>query len=214
MSKLNYHKFKHFIWNKYFISPISFDKYFISYNYKYKTIWFRTYKVASRTIRGHFEANSEAGQDIYSSEVGYLPASIKNYYKFAFVRNPMDKFISAYKDKVLRNNYFKFPPPQYTEMQKLEKFLDWLEVQDLRTMDEHFRPQFLMVNVNNLDFLGRFENFQEDFSKLCSTVGLPVFDFPKKNRGNSKEMPIDDNMKRRIKALYEMDFRVFYPGYL
>lgn len=211
---MNYHKFKHFYWNKYLVTPFSNNKYFLSYNYKYKTVWFRTYKVASRTIRRHFEEYSGDELDIYSSEVGYLPGLFHGFYKFAFVRDPLSKFLSAYGDKVLDKNYFKFPAQQYDRMKNPERFMEWLEAQNIRKLDEHFRPQFLMIDVNNLDFLGRFESFQEDFARLCETVSLPVKDFPRRNSAILTKITLSKQVEHRVKQFYNMDYKVFYPHLL
>ena len=60
----------------------------MSYSYRYKAIWFRNYKVASRTINNYLTADSKPGALIYGSAMPYSKWSVRNYYKFAFVRNP------------------------------------------------------------------------------------------------------------------------------
>jgi len=205
------YKLKHFYFNKYLVTPFSNNTYFLSYNYRYKTLWFRNYKVASRTIHKHFTTHSKPGENIYSSEVGYCPALFKNYFKFAFVRNPMDRFLSAYKNKVISENYFGFNPEKHDEMMNPSRFLEWLYNKNPTKMDEHFRPQHTLIDIDNLDFLGRVESFQQDFAKLCRKVGLPVKSFPRHNKSMDIAVNFSKKNKVLIKDIYELDYRIFYP---
>ena len=84
---MNKYKLKHFYKNKYLISLLGKNKYYISYNYKYKCLWFRVAKVASRSINQHFIDNTPEGQYIYSSEVSYLPSDFKEYDHILFFDN-------------------------------------------------------------------------------------------------------------------------------
>lgn len=208
---MNPYKFRHFFFNKYVVSPVARQKYFLSYNYEYHTIWFRTYKVASRTIRAHFEENTPERKDIYSSEVGYVPAFLDSFYKFAFVRDPYTKFISAWKNKVLEQNYFKFSEQEHAEMKDLLKFIDWVEQLDVDNCDEHLRSQNSLIDLNEVDFIGRFETFEDDFKELCRRVGLPVKKMPKRNKSSAKVNQVPEVAAERIRAIYEKDYRIFYP---
>lgn len=209
---MNVYKFRDFYVNKYVVSPLARKTYYLSYNYKYKTLWYRTYKVGSRTIRAHFKENTPGNQDIYSSEVGYLPGIMGSFYKFAFVREPVDKFLSAWKNKVLEKNYFKFSEKEHKRMKDLPKFIDWVESLDIDNCDEHLRSQNSLIDLNEVDFIGRFENFEEDFHKLCRTVGLPIKKIPVKNKSKLKGPQVSSASKRRIVKIYEKDYRIFYPG--
>lgn len=209
---LEKNKIKHFYLNKYFIKPFSIKKYFLSYNYQYNLIWFRVAKAASRTIDLHLRENSLEENYIYGSEVGYLPSCYSNFVKFAFVRNPVDRFLSSWKNKVIDQNYFKFSNNEHAQMQKLENFIVWVESQDINNCDEHIRSQNSLIDITNLDFLGRVESFNEDFKKLASLVNMPVKEVYKKNSSRSSKMDeIDPKLVDKIKSIYEMDVRIFYP---
>ena len=171
---INIYKLKHFYINKYIISPFIGRKYYLSYNYKYNALWFRTYKVASRTIDQHFRENTSENQYIYSSRVGYVPAMFKNYFKFAFVRDPLEKFLSAWKQKVIMTNSFRFSEQEHQNMKKLEHFVDWVETLDINNCDEHLQSQQSMVDLDNIDFIGRFENFEQDFKFVANKLGITI----------------------------------------
>lgn len=105
---INLEKIKHFYINKYLIKPFSKNTYCLCYNYEYNLLWFRVAKAASRTINKHLFEKSPTEKYIYSSEVGYIPATFNNFTKFAFVRNPVERFLSSWQNKVIDQNYFNF----------------------------------------------------------------------------------------------------------
>ena len=212
---MNKYKFKHFYKNKYLISLLGKNKYYISYNYKYKCLWFRVAKVASRSINQHFIDNTPEGQYIYSSEVGYLPSDFKDYMKFSFVRDPLDRFVSCWKNKVLYDNMYAFDEQTHTQMKEIHHFINWVKGQDInKTADEHLRSQHSLIDLNNLDFLGRFENFDQDLEILSKKIGLPLKEAHKMNPSGSKKVELSDADIKQIKSIYELDYRLFYPDQL
>lgn len=206
-------KFKHFFFNKYVVKHFSHKEYFLSYNYKFKTLWYRVPKVASRSINQHFIQNSSEGENLYSGYgVGYIPGMFKNYTKFSFVREPAAKLISAFKNKVLEDNYFRFSAEEHSKMQNLENFLSWIEDHDINTIEKHLRAQHTMIDLNHIDFLGRFENFNEDYSKLCDRIGLPFEETPQLNKTKKRDLSFSASQLSRVHKLYEKDYQLFYPN--
>src|SRR5690606_23426294 len=121
-------------------------------------------------------------QYIYSSAVGYLPAMYKDYFKFAFVRNPVDRFISAWKDKVVNTNYFQFSEEEHRKMKNIGSFITWVRNIGLSDIDDHLKPQCMMIDLRNVDFIGRFERFKQDFAFVANRLG---FDFDQELQLNS-----------------------------
>lgn len=204
-------KIRNFYVNKYLISPFSGRRYFISYDFRHKALWFRNYKVATRSIDHHLKSNCKPGEYIYSSAVGYNPAMYKNYFKFAFVRNPVGRFVSAWKDKVLKQNYFKFPAEQHQDMKNIGNFIGWVEQRNLEICDEHLRAQYALIDLNNVDFLGRFEKFEEDFSHVAKTLEFKSQPDIKLNTTQEIKTDISNANHEDILKLYEKDVRLFYP---
>jgi len=212
---MNLNKFKHFYKNKYLISNFKSKKYHLSYNYKYKCLWFRNYKVASRSIDQHFRDNTPEKQYIYSSNVGYCPSNFKNWYKFSFVREPQDRFISSWKDKVLNQNYYNLDLKLYEDLKELSNFISWVEdikINNINKLDEHLKPQHDLIDLNNIDFLGRFETFDEDFHKLALILNMPVERVHFKNTTKKDIIIVDNKSSERIKELYKLDYDIFYPN--
>ena len=182
----------------------------MSYNYKYKALWYRVPKVASRTINQHFIDHTPTSQYIYSSEVGYFPSMFSQYYKFAFTRQPFDRFISGWKNKVLEMNYYNFPAKEWETMKKLENFIAWVETLDLEKCDEHLRAQYTLIDVDHVDFVGKLENFDMDFKKVADAISLPIHEVYKKNRSNPKSDSVPTELRHRIDLLYKKDNELFY----
>ncbi|PLW94461.1 MAG: hypothetical protein C0592_02705 [Marinilabiliales bacterium] len=207
------YKLKHFYFNKYFLSIFKRKKYFLSYDYKHKALWYRTYKVASRTIDKKLREDAKKGQYIYGSLMAYSPRMFRKYFKFAFVRHPEARFISVWKDKILRQNYFVFPESKWEDMKELDNFLSWVETLNINKCDEHLRAQNALIDLNHVDFVGRLENLNRDFEYLASKIGVSSTELEHLNKTPEKELELTTEQKQRIFNIYRKDFEVFYPGY-
>jgi hypothetical protein len=81
--------------------------------------------------------------------------------------------------------------------------------------DEHLRAQTSIIDIPNMDFIGRFENFDEDFAKVAEKLGTPYEKEVKLNVNRSKKkVELTDDQRRRLQALYRKDYEVFYPELL
>ena len=202
-------KYIHFYFNKYILSLFISKRYFIAYDFNKKVIWYRVAKVGTRSILKLFE--KENGSDfLYPSAIAYNSKFYKKYYKFAFVRNPYDRFVSSWKDKVVERNYFNFPNIELEKMKDLNHFIGWVENQNIEKCDEHIRSQHSLIDVEQLDFLGRFESFNEDFKKVAQELNVELKQVPHLNSTKKKEVTLTSEQKNRIKKIYEKDFLTFY----
>ena len=121
----------------------------------------------------------------------YFPEiNIDEYFKFAFVRNPWDRFVSLYHN-FCGERSAKNEDMSYSGKEKKNKTLFWSSdgFEDFcircerepwdggqMIIDEpHFKPQFNFVSINNkieMDFIGRYENINEDWQELCRHLNI------------------------------------------
>jgi len=126
----------------------------------------------------------------------------KDYFKFTFVRNPWDRMVSAY-------NY------QIGGVPKGNSFSDWLHnfAWDERgnPINKHWLEQHLHVKRDGpmwVDFVGRFENLEEDWKKVCRIIGKE-WELPHKNynRGKPRNMSYIDYYDEDTKWIVAKKFR-------
>lgn len=208
---MNLYKFKHYFKNKYLLTPFAKRRFALSYNYKYKCLWFRTPKVGSRSINQYFLDSTPEDQYIYSSEVGYNSSDFEGWYKFAFVREPIDRFISCWKDKVLNRNFFGFSSQEHEEMKNLDNFISWVEGQNIDETEEHLRSQNALIDLDNLNFLGRLENFEADMQHVADAIGMPLQKSHRKNTSGKREVNLSELQRDRIAKIYAKDYQLLYP---
>lgn len=126
------------------------------------------------------------------TECMMLKKNINNYFKFTFVRNPWDILVSNWSYWKQRNML----PPEVT----FNTYIKNLQELTIEVPEKYFSNSQRKVNVlypqyfyisdwwgnNIMDFVGRFENFQNDFDTICDKIGIPRRIIPRKNSSNHK----------------------------
>lgn len=135
------------------------------------------------------------------------------YFKFTIVRNPWDWLVSRYfwcKDdrryhKHVRSDFKNF-------MHSIGEEADIARVKILnRTLiPQHYR--ILDESENQIvDFVGRFENLQEDFNISCDRIGIPHRKLPHKFKTKHKHYTeyYDDETREIVAEKYAKDIEYF-----
>lgn len=135
------------------------------------------------------------------------------YFKFSFVRNPYERLVSTYI-------YFNY-------INKFD-FKHFLNAIVSNSLDErstrHFLPQHNYIYDKNenilVDFVGRFENLQNDFNHVCSCISMPNTILPHTNKtkkNNHNLGPImaikniaQDLYSRKIRQRYKPRYMDYY----
>ena len=109
-----------------------------------------------------------------------LPASVYDgMFKFAFVRNPWERLVSWYQ--------YVQKTPSHEDCKPGEAFADFAG----RFLHKPRRSQWWMIEDHGgemgLDFVGRFENLNEDISQLCSRIGIEPRALPHRNKMATKD---------------------------
>ena len=114
----------------------------------------------------------------------------RSHFSFSFVRNPFDRLIAAYNNKVIENE----APPQpmqnmgITHGMSFEAFLDVLIDTPLKKYDVHVLPQSQLICIGDQivpKFVGRVEQIDEHWAELRDILarkGITVMEsLPQKN---------------------------------
>lgn len=223
----------------------SFDdsqvNYLINISNKYKYIYFETPKVGCSTIKKtlqklEVEDISKLPEDVHAKHISPLLSPLdledsfdhylnnKEYFKFAFVRNPYTRVLSGYLDKIVTNQVAKkkilpsFGLKPTDELSFLE-FLQILKNQSFDEMNPHWRPQHILLGAENinLDFIGKQETFDNDLKKILAIIhnenpdeNQIINEIPHAVGANSKlEKYLTPITAKLIDDIYEKDFLLY-----
>jgi hypothetical protein len=140
----------------------------------------------------------------------------KTYFKFAFVRNPFDRLYSTYcYAKKISHQIYRGPLSEIAALDSFEDFvLNWCTEEKI---NEHFflKPQFYYLSIDGetlyIDFIGYFENINEDFNKLSKHLQIDQ-QLPVTNKSTAKvglNEAYNPDMLAKVSKLYAIDFLHF-----
>lgn len=179
---------------------------------KPKFIWYRNAKVGTRSTFSVFE---DVGLEFVAGSpfnCHYPPQVYKDYFKFAFVRNPWDRFVSGWLNKVIRTNSLGIAPNLHKELKEFDRFVAYCSEFDLDTWNSHFRKQSRLIDLNEVNFIGRLENFNDDLRQIFKILNLPLDQIPNMNRTPNRDnyrSYYTENSKRLIEKMYQKDIQLF-----
>jgi len=148
---------------------------------------------------------------------GHFPVSstkydgVCHYTTACFVRNPWDRTVSSFYyllaggshegDRRLQQKHLRYATFR-------DNILHWRDLSLLEV--NHFKPQLHWID-GGVDFIGRFDNLQEDFDVLCERCDIPKRRLPRLN--TSQHPPYvdcyDDETKAVVCAIYQSEIEMF-----
>lgn len=137
----------------------------------------------------------------YLSHQYISPYLFKEYFKFTFVRNPWSRAVSFYK-------YGRF-----NEIMSFKKFVEKLLPKLIHEKKWFYGPQYNFIYIENrlkVDFVGHFENLNDDFGKVCKKLDIPFIQLPHHNK-SVKEKGLN-RVKYRTKKIINNPVYIFNLG--
>lgn len=147
----------------------------------------------------------------------------REFFKFTFVRNPLDRLLSAFLDKVDNER----SPPHFRRLINTRlgsrdadsscdfpTFLNYLSIGGLHE-NAHWAPQVSVIcyPIEKLDFVGRLENMEHDLNHVLSVLNLKGSRVTsvRKHHTRSRHLReiLDARAKSLIHELYAEDFERF-----
>ena len=184
--------------------------------YKTKTIFIHIPKTAGTSLVRSIYSKPPEGHRTAAFLRSIFKDRFTEYFKFCFVRNPYDRLYSSYKFlerggvNIHDANAFQKHLIRYKDF---EDFV--LHGLSYNLLDEiiHFTPQTIFIcdqkDVILVDFIGRFENLEEDFMKLADKLSLDIA-LPHLNSTNkiSYRDIYTNEMMIKVKEIYKRDFDI------
>ncbi|MEQ8910225.1 MAG: sulfotransferase family 2 domain-containing protein [Vicingaceae bacterium] len=127
-----------------------------------------------------------------------------SYLKFAFVRNPYDRFISAALFKHKKRNDFS----HHHTTAKLKLLVNSFA----HKCDLIYRPQSHFVcnekGESMLDIVAPYEDLQKSFNQICRKIGVEPLQLEIRNRNHHATYTsyYDDELKEMVYDFYKEDF--------
>ena len=165
-------------------------------------------------IKGLFRNNLVAARKVF--------ATLPELTKFGLVRNPFARFLSAYNDKVLRQNrdarVWERIAGRYgfaldARPGKLE-LLEKIAADDPFYVDQHFSPQFVNLSIGliDFDFIGQLEHMEE-IEAFLQGFGITISSHRGHETGAADVASLHDELGADviglIQEVYARDFAEF-----
>ena len=137
----------------------------------------------------------------------YLPDEIwREYFKFAMVRNPYERYVSAC-------SFLNRGNPGYAGREAA--FMKTALTRQRFRRRVLVRPQTaLLVNragIVGMDFVGRYERLQHDFDRACERIGIPARRLARRNVSHHADYRryYDETLLQQVNDFYRADFEQF-----
>lgn len=176
-------------------------------------------------------AGSSINQDLKLQSIGFSghsPASchfdyLGDYFSFTFIRNPYDRVASAYKyfQKLTRGHRWYKRNSIIADAAAKMNFNEFVnhivDFQKLMIREEgsfesgiHFQP-FNYFLDEEIDYVGRFEDIQKDYSYIRSRLNLPIKILRKTNSTNNNDYKkiYSGDTERIVYNIYNQDIKKY-----
>ena len=146
--------------------------------------------------------------------------NVESLFKFCFVRNPVDRFVSAFY--YLRDCEYKKPGANENTHKYLSEYdgdintfiEEWHSHPANPIRRPHFLKQTFFIKIDNqikVDFIGLFDNLEKDFNFILDKIGYPKVELKKTNRTPKiNRTKLTSKSIRKIEELYAEDVELYH----
>lgn len=189
-------------------------------SHRYEFVWICNPKVASRSIvRALLAADPEATlvRDQTMDEVFSVFPEARRFFSFGFVRDPYERARSFFDDKLglgpLAPNWTS--DRRYCGLRKgmsFDEYCQWLDTPfgSDAFAEKHWLSQHRHLEVDGglPDYVGSYENLQENWRWVLARLGVPYTELPhlNKRRDGAVQVDADDASIAILRRRYERDF--------
>ena len=180
-------------------------------SHKYQYIFIHIPKTAGTSIKKHlnslrpetdYQSPEDPLENFGHNKLSYYESKYKNtenFYKFCFIRNPYDRMVSLYKyaKKYIQLDYSFLDFCNFVNQgQTFTNNILW---------EEHYEPQSNYIS-DQINFIGRIENLNHDFAKICNDLSIPYQQLAQMNKSNNDITLICNDSAKIIEEIYNNDF--------
>ena len=140
--------------------------------------------------------------------------NIKDYDIMCFVRNPYTRFASAYYHQTRKDGWMS-----------INKFIENIDLNDYLYFPQSYFTNNGSSEDKRVTFIGRYENFINDFNLIMKKIGKTGHSIPHYNRNSIydkhpnlnqhdfyKHIYNDKDVKNWVEKRYSNDFKIFNYG--
>lgn len=198
------------------------NKYLQSISDEYKFVWYMVNKACTRTLINYFYSDLNIIEQ-------YHPHVFKqsdNYYKFTVVRNPWDRLISAWKNKIVEKPIAKNMDQFRQYKHDFASFVHGVAKTNVNLptsmgpitesnshlfSDRHIKSQYTMIPVDVDIDVYKTENIHNDIKRICTAIKYPIKELPHLNKSNHSDRHdyYNDTTRAIVEDVYQKDIETF-----
>ncbi|MCC2618340.1 sulfotransferase family protein [Aestuariibacter halophilus] len=148
------------------------------------------------------------------------PERFRQFFSFAFVRNPWDRLLSTYHYACkISDPVYRGPLSSIAKCQNFEAFvMTWCNAERI---NEHYflKPQFDYLTLDDqqigVDYVGRFETLNQSFAHICEQLSVKA-ELPSLNQSKGKtdfRESYTPAMVDKVASLYDRDIKSFHYAF-
>ena len=187
-------------------------KYDLTISHQHRFIWFRVPKNGTQTLLKSMDSNGVALDVVQAHMIRYPLRAYRDYYKFAVVRNPWDRLVSCWHNKILRKNAFGLPEEVHRRLLEFPAFVDHVAEKDIERCDTHIASQSSLIDLDEIDHLIRMESFEAGVAQVFRDIGIEPFGISSTNRTPTRKPYAEyytEETRDKVGDIYEKDIRNF-----